>query len=196
VFNLCREISSELEDVAVGDAGHEDGGVALASAGPTLVVGNTPGVEFEDTFYVGGAVARMAGTELCHLANQSCNAADIEARFNENVDTDDAAGPARFYYGLDPAQKPPNTFDFIDVALHEFGHHWNLGHSISRSSTMFFQTSGFGFGFNPLAMDDLAGVNVTYPMVGLDQVTGSITGRRGFRRPGPRTRSSKASSRS
>ena len=70
----------------------------------------------------------------------------------------------------------PNFDNLFDVALHEFGHHWNLDHSISRSSTMFFQTSGFGFGFNPLSMDDLAGVNVTYPLVGLGQVTGSITG--------------------
>lgn len=68
--------------------------------------------------------------------------------------------------------------NIFGVALHEFGHHLNLNHSISRASTMSFRGGGaFSQRFDLLSWDDLAGVNVTYPMVGLDRITGTITGR-------------------
>jgi hypothetical protein len=111
---------ARFEDLGGDD--DEDGGVPLASAGATLAVGNTPGVEFEDTFYVGAVVQRLAGTNKCHFSGDDCDDPDIIARFNAQVDTDEAAGDARWFYGKDPADKPPNTFDFIDVAMHEIIH--------------------------------------------------------------------------
>ncbi|MEE2839281.1 MAG: matrixin family metalloprotease [Acidobacteriota bacterium] len=67
--------------------------------------------------------------------------------------------------------------NIFDTALHEFGHHLNLNHSVSRASTMFFSGSrAFSPRFDVLSWDDIAGVNVSYPMVGLNQVTGTISG--------------------
>jgi hypothetical protein len=67
--------------------------------------------------------------------------------------------------------------NLFDTALHEFGHHLNLNHSISRTSTMFFGGArAFSQRFDLLSWDDIAGGNGTYPMVGLDQITGTITG--------------------
>ena len=43
-----------------------------------------------------------------------------------------------------------NTKNVFNVTLHELGHHRNLDHSISLTSTMFFSGSGFRFDFNPL----------------------------------------------
>ena len=67
--------------------------------------------------------------------------------------------------------------NLFDVLLHELGHHTNLNHSVSLSSTMFASTAGFRFNFNPLSWDDITGANVSYPMVGLDEITGTITGK-------------------
>jgi hypothetical protein len=68
--------------------------------------------------------------------------------------------------------------NIFDTSLHEFGHHLNLNHSVSRTSTMFFSGSrAFSQRFDVLSWDDIAGANVTYPMVGLDRITGTITGK-------------------
>jgi hypothetical protein len=67
--------------------------------------------------------------------------------------------------------------NIFDTSLHEFGHHLNLNHSVSRTSTMFFGGArAFSQRFDVLSWDDIAGANVTYPMVGLAQITGTITG--------------------
>lgn len=62
------------------------------------------------------------------------------------------------------------------VAVHEFGHSMNLGHTISQSAAMFNAGSGFDFGFTSLAWDDVAGINVSYPLPGMDRITGSMRG--------------------
>ena len=67
--------------------------------------------------------------------------------------------------------------NFLDVGLHELGHSWNLGHSISRASTLYFRTQGFNWGFNRLAQDDRSGIQTSYPLVGLKEITGNISGR-------------------
>ena len=41
---------------------------------------------------------------------------------------------------------------------------------------MFFAGPQFTNSFDALQWDDLAGINTTYPMVGFDQVTGTISG--------------------
>ncbi|MBI4456405.1 MAG: carboxypeptidase regulatory-like domain-containing protein [Acidobacteria bacterium] len=70
-----------------------------------------------------------------------------------------------------------DILNIFHTALHEFGHSWNLKHSIPRTSTMFFQATNFGFGFNELCWDDIAGINVSYPLVGMRQITGTISGK-------------------
>ena len=67
--------------------------------------------------------------------------------------------------------------NFLDVALHELGHSWNLGHSTSRASVLYFRTQGFNYGFNLLTQDDRSGIQTSYPPVGLKAITGSISGR-------------------
>ena len=71
----------------------------------------------------------------------------------------------------------PDVHGILSVAQHEFGHAWNLQHSISRSSSMFYAAGpDFDPGFNQLAWDDIAGVNLTYPLPGISEITGAISG--------------------
>jgi len=98
------------------------------------------------------------------LISQSGGALGLSVRFAEPdsgriVEADVIFNPAAVWSTLETSDS--SVDNLFDVALHEFGHHWNLKHSISRSSTMFFQTSGVGPAFNPLAWDDVAGRNVT-----------------------------------
>lgn len=65
----------------------------------------------------------------------------------------------------------------FDTALHEFGHHLNLSHSVSRSSIMFHGRARVFGQHRALSWDDIAGANMTYPMVGLGQITGNVTGK-------------------
>ena len=93
-----------------------------------------------------------------------------------DVETDVIFNPARTFTTLEPDDPQSDLVDLLAVAKHEFGHSWNLGHTIQRSSTMFFAGPQFTNSFDALQWDDLAGINTTYPMVGFDQVTGTISG--------------------
>ncbi len=70
-----------------------------------------------------------------------------------------------------------DTLNLYDVAIHEFGHLLGMEHTIARTSRMFFQGGSFRHGLEGLAYDDLAGVNLLYPMAGIERITGSIRGR-------------------
>ncbi len=69
-----------------------------------------------------------------------------------------------------------DDLSLLDVAVHEFGHTLGMEHSVARSSRMFFQAGAFNFGLHGLSYDDLAGINLLYPLPGLDRLTGSIAG--------------------
>lgn len=91
------------------------------------------------------------------------------------IETDVVLNPADTWSTIET-----EDFDVVDlmaVALHEFGHSWNLNHTVERSSVMHFREGGFDFGFNQLAWDDIAGINISYPLVGLAEITGAISGR-------------------
>ena len=64
-----------------------------------------------------------------------------------------------------------------EIALHEFGHVLGLKHTVSRSAKMFFQVHFGGPQRTALTWDDISGISTRYPLMGLEQITGSITGR-------------------
>ena len=70
-----------------------------------------------------------------------------------------------------------NDKNLFEVAVHEFGHGLNLGHTVNRSSTMFTQTSGFTYDFNQPSWDDISGILKGYPLPGISSITGSISGK-------------------
>lgn len=72
----------------------------------------------------------------------------------------------------------PNARNFLKTAQHEIGHSLNLGHTIGRSAVLHPTTGGgFDFGFSALTWDDIAGLNSTYPVPGIEKVTGSVSGK-------------------
>ena len=114
------------------------------------------------------------------LLQLSGNPAGLSSKFSnslsgEILEADMILNPADTWTTLETGDF--NQLNLFDVVLHEFGHHWNLDHPLSRSSTMYFLGGAFSFGLNALSWDDISGVNVTYPLVGLDLITGSISGR-------------------
>ena len=94
---------------------------------------------------------------------------------NQIVEADIALNPDKTWSTIESTER--SIDNLLDVVLHELGHNWFLGHTILRDASMYFQGGAFGFAFNSLSWDDIAGINVGYPLPGLDQITGSIFGR-------------------
>ena len=94
----------------------------------------------------------------------------------KDFETDVVFNPTRIFTTIEPEDRSSDLVDLLAVAKHEFGHSWNLGHSIQRSSTMYFAGPQFTNLIDALTWDDLAGINVSYPMVGFSNVTGTISG--------------------
>ena len=90
------------------------------------------------------------------------------------VGADIAINPEKTWSTIESTER--SIDNLLDVVLHELGHNWFLGHTILRDATMYFQGGAFGFGFNSLSWDDIAGINVGYPLPGMDQITGSVSG--------------------
>ncbi len=91
------------------------------------------------------------------------------------VEADIALNPEKNWSTIESTDE--GIDNLLDVVLHELGHNWFLGHTILRHASMYFQGGAFDFGFNSLSWDDIAGINVGYPLPGMDQITGSIFGR-------------------
>jgi hypothetical protein len=90
----------------------------LGSAGPSGLFpdwsGGTP-PPAANTFYVSALANNLAGRDLDGAE------ADIEARFNSDLDGPNVFGSSGFYYGLD-GNPPAGDVDFFPVVLHELGH--------------------------------------------------------------------------
>jgi len=90
----------------------------LGQAGPSLVHKNFPGAPLANTWYPQALANSIAGTNLSGDADGS----DINAEFNDLIDTGCFAGaPNGWYYGLD-GNPPAGQLDLIPVLLHEFCH--------------------------------------------------------------------------
>lgn len=86
----------------------------LASAGPVTVHRGFEG-SLPNTWYPAALANQLVGADI-----NGSNAAEIEIRFNVDVDRDDVLGPTRWYYGLDA--NPGGNIDLVTIALHEIGH--------------------------------------------------------------------------
>ena len=94
---------------------------------------------------------------------------------NRIIEADIAINPGKTWSTIESTDR--SIDNLLDVILHELGHNWFLGHTILRDATMYFQGGAFGFGFNSLSWDDIARINVGYPLPGMDQITGTLAGR-------------------
>lgn len=113
----------------MNSAGGTATGALLASAGPVTVHRNF-GELLSDTWYPAALANQLVGGDI-----NGSNAAEIEIRFNVDVDRDDVLGSTRFYYGLDA--NPGSDVDFVTIALHEIGHGLGFLSSISGANGAF-----------------------------------------------------------
>ncbi len=70
----------------------------------------------------------------------------------------------------------PSVLNLLDTVLSLMSFSWGLEGSNLRSSASYFLSGAFGFGFNPLSWDDVSGMNIGYPLPGLQQITGTVSG--------------------
>ncbi len=89
-------------------------GAVLAGAGPTTFFRNFPGTPRADTWYASALADALANVDL----NPAIN--DIISIANSSIDTNNALGTTRFYYGFD--RNNGRDVDFIATFLHELGH--------------------------------------------------------------------------
>jgi hypothetical protein len=92
------------------------GGV-LGSAGSTSLIRDFTGAEFTGTWYHGALANKQAGFDTVI----SGTGAEINARFNSDVDNGCLGAGSRFYYGLNNST-PANRVNLLVVLLHEMGH--------------------------------------------------------------------------
>lgn len=93
----------------------------LGAAGPYEIaadfgaLGNNPGPEYANTWYVIALANKRAGFDL------RPGESDIQARFNSNLGTTGCLQSSRWYYGLD-GNAPSGSIDLVTTLLHEFAH--------------------------------------------------------------------------
>lgn len=88
----------------------------LGEAGPVFIQKNFPGAPLQDTWYPQALANSLAGHDL------SGGESDIEAEFNDLIDSGCFAGALDgWYYGLDD-NPPAGQMDLIPVLLHEICH--------------------------------------------------------------------------
>jgi len=86
----------------------------------------TGGRPESELVYSTPATVRLAGTELCSLANINCETPEIFIIFNTDIDSDVALAGVTWYYGFDGFESN-NTVHFISTATHEIAHGLGFG---------------------------------------------------------------------
>lgn len=125
----------------------------LGSAGAIQVFGNSPGVEYVNTWYHVALANKLAGVDLAPGA-PGTNADDLIALFNSSLGQPNCLANSGWYYGLDTNQ-PVNRINLVAVLLHEFGHGLGFANFVNEAT-----------GTNLVGLPDVYSVNT------LDNVTG------------------------
>ena len=102
------------------------GGV-LGSAGTVNIHYFTSGAPLNNTWYHAALANKIAGSDL------NTTNAEINARFNSDVDTGCLGAGTRFYYGLNNST-PSGKINLLVVLLHEMGHGLGFSSFISSPS--------------------------------------------------------------
>lgn len=142
------------------------------SAGLNVVIG--------DDSYAGDV--REDGSSLITIAPSSANRSMIPEvalgttyvwKSNGKVtEADVLLNPAQSW----TASRSGSGYNLLQTVSHEFGHAIGFGHAIDRGSVMYFQGGWFRRDFSRLTWDDIAGANESYPLRGMDLITGTVMG--------------------
>lgn len=90
-------------------------GAVLGSAGPAQVIADFHGAPRAKSWYPIGLANQLAGRDLMP------GVADINARFNSQIDFNCMPGTS-WYYGVEAMTSPPGTFALYNTAVHEIAH--------------------------------------------------------------------------
>jgi len=124
----------------------------LGSAGPSTAFANFSGAPRSNTLYASALADSLAGRDLFP------NGTDIEAEFNQDIDSACFNGaPNGWYYGVDN-NPPQGTLNLFQVVLHE------LAHGLGFASFVGYDGSNC-CGNSP--MDDAFSVNLEWHQAGL-----------------------------
>lgn len=105
------------------------GGV-LGSAGTAGITRDFENAMLPGTWYHGALANKLEGTDL------NGTTADINARFNTDVDNGCLGNSSRFYYGLNNAT-PSQRINLLVVLLHEMGHGLGFSSFVNGSTGSF-----------------------------------------------------------
>ncbi|MGI8787846.1 MAG: hypothetical protein ACR2HG_08820 [Pyrinomonadaceae bacterium] len=126
-----------------------NGGV-LGSAGTTAIYRDFSRAQYPGTWYPVALANKRQGTDLNGAT------AEINTRFNTDVDASCLGAGSRFYYGLDNASLP-GRINLLVVLLHEMGH--GLGFISFASGTTGALNSGFPDVYTKFMYDATTGKN-------------------------------------
>ncbi len=107
------------------------GGGVLGSAGTTTVDRDFPGATIPLTWYHAALANKLAG------ADTNGATAEINARFNTDVDNGCLGAGSRFYYGLNNST-PSGRVNLLVVLLHEMGHGLGFSSFVNGSTGAMF----------------------------------------------------------
>jgi bacillolysin len=125
------------------------GSAVLGSAGAQSVSRDFPNAPFSSTWYHIALANRLSGVD------QIPGTHDINANFNQLIDTGCLTGTAGWYYGLD-GNAPANMIDLVPVLLHEIGHGLGFQTFVNRSTGVVF--SGFHDQYSRFIFDETLGL--------------------------------------
>lgn len=125
-----------------------------------------PALPRAQTFYLGTATTKLAGTPTCGLVGGRC-ASDYEIRitFNNRIGQAEVLGGRNWWYGF-TAQSPATGIDFVGTATHEITHGLGFASLVNTGGS-----TTRPVGSELLGYDDIYSANV----VSVDATTGAVS---------------------